>query len=334
VKYRILEELKNNISQFVSGEALSEVLKVSRTAVWKNIKELEREGYVIEASSKKGYRLISVPDVLNASEVGSGLLTRFIGRNVQCFDVIDSTNNYAKRIAAEGCDEGTVVIADSQNSGRGRLGRTWNAPGKTGIWMSVVLRPDLPPESVQLITLGASVAVVSAIRKTLGVQAGIKWPNDLVLDGKKVCGILTEMNSEMERVNFLVLGIGVNVNQLREDFPGDLIDTATSLKAYLMDKGVDTPDLKRSELIKSILFELEQIYDSINSNRTEEIIEEWKRYSVTMGREVRVVSRSQEYSGVASDVTADGRLVIKCSDGTMREVLSGEVSVRGILGYA
>jgi len=333
VKDKILQKLKESGSRFISGEGLSSMLNVSRTAVWKCIKELRKQGYVIEASPKKGYRLVSSPDIISPWEIKHNLATGIIGRKIIYLEEVDSTNNYAKTIAAEGCEEGTVVLAESQTCGRGRLGRSWSSAPKTGIYMSVVLRPAIAPEDVQVMTIAASVAVVSAIKKVTGIDAGIKWPNDIILGAKKVCGILTEMNSEMERVNFLVLGIGMNVNQEADDFTGELRETATSLKAFALEEGLHIKSFCRSELIRELLLELEGLYDMVVRGSTKEIIDEWKKHSVTLGKQVKVKGRNFEYRGIAVDITGDGRLSVKCDDGIIREVLSGEVSVRGILGY-
>ncbi|MCX7920790.1 MAG: biotin--[acetyl-CoA-carboxylase] ligase [Clostridia bacterium] len=336
VKDIVLQRLKEDTSRYISGEVLSEMLGVSRTAIWKYINELKKDGYEIESSSKKGYKLISASDIINATEIGYNLGTRILAKKIEYFGVIDSTNNYAKQAAAEGCGDGTVIVAESQTSGRGRLGRAWDSAGKKGIWLSVVLRPSIAPEDIHLITLAASVAVVKAVKQATGIETGIKWPNDVVLGGKKVCGILTEMSSEMERVNFLVLGIGINVNHETEDFPEGLRDTAVSLASYA-DKNLDgavckTP-FNRAYIIRTLLEELEKIYIKINEGSTEEIVEEWKKYSVTLGNEVRVTIKNNQYTGIARDITEDGKLIVSCSDGITREVISGEIMVRGILGY-
>jgi len=332
VKREILLNLKKNPLEYVSGEQLSTILGVSRTAIWKVINELKEEGYVIESSSKKGYRLSPNSDVLNSFEISEELKTKVLGRNIVYLDSVDSTNNYAKKIALEGCGEGTLIVADRQTGGRGRLGRDWISPGKKGIWMSLVLRPDIPFEEVQMVTLAASVAVVQALFEVAQIEAGIKWPNDIILDGKKVCGILVEMNMEIESINFLVLGIGLNVNQQKEDFPEELLDRATSLKMYLEATGVQKL-LKRSEIIAAILLKFEEIYDKVKGGAFEEILSEWKKYSVTLGREVSIIYKNEQYRGIAQDLTKDGKLIIKCEDGSVKEVFSGEVSVRGLLGY-
>lgn len=339
MKNRILEKLMDCPEEYVSGETLSDILGVSRTAIWKYIKEIKAEGYEIDASSKKGYKLIPGKDVLNSFEVGYGFAARLIGKNIIYLREIDSTNTYAKKAAQEGCEDGTVVIADRQTAGKGRMGRTWESAGQKGIWMSVVLRPEIPPEEVQIITLGASVAVVKAIKKATGLPAGIKWPNDIVIEGKKVCGILTEMSCEQDKVNYVIAGIGLNVNHNPEDFPEDLRSRAVSLKAYAEEKGLEIAGilplglLKRSDIIKEIAMEFENVYFDINKGNSEWIIEQWREHSHTLGCNVKVDIKGVSYTGTAVDITNEGRLVVNCDDGTVREVMSGEVMVRGILGY-
>ncbi|MCX7708748.1 MAG: biotin--[acetyl-CoA-carboxylase] ligase [Clostridia bacterium] len=339
MKEKVLEKLSECREGYVSGEALSEFLGVSRTAVWKYIKEIKEEGYEIDASSKKGYRLVSNNDILNSFEIGHHLNTEVIGKKIEYFDKIDSTNTYAKKIAFEGCSDGTVVVADQQTAGKGRLGRVWESSAKKGIWMTVVLRPSIPPEDVQIITLGTSVAVVNAIRNITGIKADIKWPNDIVLEGRKVCGILTEMSSEQDRVNYTVIGIGVNVNHREEDFPTELRKLAVSLRSFAEEKGIDLKGLlnhgsiRRSKIIKGIIVELEKIYFKLNRHQTSEIIQTWKEFSSTLGKAVRVTIKGVDYTGMAVDLTEDGKLVVDCDDGIRREVVSGEVMVRGILGY-
>lgn len=334
MKREILLNLKNSPLEYISGEHLSTVLGVSRTAIWKVINELKKEGYVIESSSKKGYRLSSTSDVLNSFEISQELKTKTLGRNIVYLDSVDSTNNYAKKAALEGCEEGTLVVADNQTCGRGRLGREWNSPDKKGVWMSLVLRPEISFDEVQIITLAASVAVVQALYEVAQIEAGIKWPNDIIINGKKVCGILVEMNMEIDRINFLVLGIGLNVNQEKEDFSQELLDRAISLKMYMDQNANNQKILKRNEIIANILLKFEEIYDKVKCRAFEDIITEWKRYSVTLGKEVNITHKSKQYRGVAQDITKDGKLIVKCVNGSVIEVFSGEVSVRGLLGYS
>ncbi|MDQ2086377.1 biotin--[acetyl-CoA-carboxylase] ligase [Herbivorax sp. ANBcel31] len=331
MKNRVLERLKQSKEGYISGEQLSESLNVSRTYIWKCIKELREEGYIIKSSSKKGYKLTYTPDIINAWEIMQYRKNGLLGKNAIYFPQIESTNNYAKKIAQEGCEEGTVVIADSQTAGRGRMGREWSSTDKKGILMSVVLKPKVAMEELQIITLAASVAVVEAIKELTGIDFGVKWPNDIILDGKKICGILTEASMEMDRVNFVVLGIGLNVWHKKEDFLDELKEKATSLSIYMGQKSDII--IRRSELIKAILIKLEKVYDEINRGCLDSIIQLWKKHSVTLGKEVSILIKGEQHKGIAQDITNQGKLIVKCVDGTRKEVLSGEISVRGLLGY-
>lgn len=326
-KYEILRMLKEKFPKFISGEELSKNFDISRTAVWKYINNLKADGYVLEASTRVGYKLVSGPCVFNGYEIASNLGTETIGKKILYFESIDSTNNYAKKMALEGAEEGLAVVAGSQSDGRGRLGRKWNSPSGAGIYMSIILKPALLPEEVQIITLAASVAVVEAISRITGIKPGIKWPNDVLLEDKKICGILTEMNSEIERVNFIVLGIGINYNLQHDEFPAELADKATSLSAYAGDHGINIKKLSRLEIVRAVLQEMDKIYCLIPKHGHAEIIDKWKEYSVTLGREVRIISGETEYSAVAEDLTDDGKLIVRCNDGSARLVQSGEVSL-------
>ncbi len=334
IRDKLIRRLKE-AGGYVSGEVLSEELGITRTAIWKHIRELRSEGYEIESSPGLGYRLAGVPRKMNARELAYDLGTTVIGKDIRYFESIDSTNSAAKKAAAEGCDEGTVIVADAQTAGRGRLGRSWNSAAGKGIWMSVVLRPEMAPEDVQLVTIAASVAVSRAIFSVTGIRTGIKWPNDIILDGKKVCGILTEMSTEIDRINYVVLGIGLNVSHGPADFPEEIRDKATSLMCH-QGEGLNDADEKsarvRTALFREILRELENVYFMLGSN-AKAVLDEWREWSVTLGRPLRAEIRGVEYKGTAVDITPEGRLVIKCSDGVIREVMSGEVSIRGVMGY-
>lgn len=325
LKNLILHRLKEK-REYVSGEELSNSLGVSRTAVWKHINELRKEGYNIESSSRKGYRLIELPDILDERElyVPEG---QHIGRELIHFDEIDSTNNHAKKIANDGCPHGTVVVAERQTLGRGRVGRLWQSDNNQGLWFSIVLRPDLEPEQVQIITLAASVAVVEGIFRVLGINCGIKWPNDIILGNSKLCGILTELSAEPGHVNYVVVGIGINVNQSFSEFDADIQDKATSLQIHAGKK------ISRVKLLAGILTCFEEMYNKVLEKNTKDIIDRWNKYSVTLDREVKIVSRDMEYIATAQSVAPDGKLVVKCKDGTVREISAGEVQVRGLLGY-
>lgn len=335
MRYEIVQLLNEAAPGYVSGEELGRRFRISRTAIWKHIKELRAEGYLIEASSRKGYRLLSSEDRINSFEIARDLGTSVVAREVQFFDTIDSTNNHAKKMAAEGCADGMTVIAGHQTSGRGRLGRDWASPPDKGVYITVVLRPDIAPAQTQVLTLAAAVAAVEAISESVGIHSGIKWPNDIVIDGKKVCGILLEMNSEADRVNYVVIGIGINFSQSAQDFPEEFRYRAISLKmAAESQKQGNSQALSKLSLIRSVLRELDKTYLLVLNDRQEELLDLWRKYSVTIGKEVRFTLRDVEYTGIAVDITADGRLTVDCSDGIRRSLYSGEVSVRGIYEYA
>lgn len=322
MKYRVLKKLKTVAPKYISGEALGNEIGVSRTAVWKYISKLRNQGYKINSVTKRGYKLETVCDVLNDFEIQYNLDTEFFGKKVHYFKQIDSTNSFARKIAEQGCAEGTLIVADSQTKGRGRLGRDWYSGYGKGIFMSLILYPEIKPEDVQIITLAAGIAVERGIEKVTGLKSGIKWPNDLLLKDRKFCGILTEMSSEMEQIHFLVVGIGINVGHNTDDFPKDIQDHACSLKMHIK----DLPD--RALMIQSILKELEAVYKKINRGEIKAITEEWKKYSLTLGKYVNIISGNEYYTGKAVDITSDGSLIVECKNGIKRKVISGEVSVK------
>ena len=229
MKYRILEELKSRDKEYISGEEISRRLGVSRTAVWKYINRLRQEGYNIESQTNSGYKLVQSPDTLSSFEIQPLLKTRFIGREILYFDSIDSTNSYAKKMGEENIKDGTVIIADEQTSGRGRLGRQWMSPKGKGIWMTILLKPHIAPSEASKITLAAAYALCTALDKC-GLDVRIKWPNDIVVNGKKLCGILTEMSADMDIIKYIVVGIGLNANLDAHDFDSAIAATATSIK--------------------------------------------------------------------------------------------------------
>lgn len=323
MKNLILEKLKEN-EDYISGEELSKNFGVSRTAIWKHIAQLREEGYNIEASSKKGYKLAAIPDLLDGREleIPDGQL---IGSEIVHFEEIDSTNNYAKKIANEGCRHGTVVIAEKQTLGRGRTGREWKSFNNDGLWFTIVLRPDLEPEAIQIVTLAASVAVVEGILESQGIVCGIKWPNDIILGDCKLAGILTELSAEPGHVNYVVVGIGININQ--NAFDAEIKDKATSLKLHMRKQ------VSRVKVLEKILNRFEKVYDMILKGDTAEILNKWSEYSVTIGKEVKILYRHVEYNGIARSIAPDGKLVVKCDDGEVRQISAGEVQVRGMLGY-
>ena len=325
MKTKILKLLKD-AGGYVSGQALCESLGVSRTAVWKVVRQLQEDGYAIEAVRNRGYRLAESGDIYTKAELESVLHTKWAGRNLVFMQQVDSTNNKARQLAEEGAVEGTRVVAVEQSAGKGRRGRSWVSLNGTGVWMSLLLRPDFPPECASALTLVAAMAVEEGIFQATGLEGKIKWPNDIVLEGKKVCGILTEMSTEMESIHFVVVGMGINV-EVRE-FPEEIRETATSLVLHT-DK-----DVNRAALAAEVMAAWEKYYERfLQTLDMRLLIEEYNQKLVNLGREVKVLSVAGEYMGVSLGINESGALLVKAADGKVREVVSGEVSVRGIYQY-
>lgn len=327
MKEEIIKLLKENKNNFISGEKISESIGVTRAAVWKYIKAIKEEGYEIESVSRKGYKLTSSPDLLTFEEISPNLKTRFIGRNFVHLDTIDSTNNEAKKLAIDGSPEGTLVISEEQTMGRGRLGRNWVSPKHKGIWMSLILRPEINPIQVSKITQVAAAAVCMALID-MGIETLIKWPNDIVLNDKKVCGILTEMSGELNRVNYVIVGIGINANIDKDEFPEDLKPIASSLKIEIGNY------IKRKELVRRILNNFEELYEElINEETIKKSIEICKDNSALIGKEIKIIEKGKETRARALSLNEDGKLIVQYKDGKIDELISGEISVRGLYGY-
>lgn len=325
MKTEVLRYLKET-DGYLSGQELCERLGVSRTAVWKAIRRLTEEGYEIEAVRNRGYRLVGGGDVFQQTELESVIRTKAAGRNLVFLEEVDSTNNRAKQLAEAGAPDGTVVIAGRQSAGKGRRGKTWESPAAGGIWMSLLLRPAIAPGQASMLTLAAALAVAEGIEKTCGAAVQIKWPNDLVLNKKKICGILTEMSTETDCINHVVIGIGININI--KAFPDELKGVATSL--YL-ETG---KTVSRSLLTAAILQAWETCYEVFLQTRDlSALLEPYHRRLVNRDKEVRVLTPDGAYEGIARGITAAGELLVEKKDGTMANVLSGEVSVRGIYNY-
>ncbi len=324
MKDKILDLLKQNQS-YVSGEQISNKIGVTRAAIWKGIKKLQEEGYIIESKTKIGYKLIQEPDVVTTSLLKPLLKNNKLVQEIYYKDELNSTNEFAKSLAREGALEGTIVIADTQTSGKGRLGRTWVSPPKTGIWLSLILRPEIKPQHAGQLTLLSGLCMCEAIHNITGMNSYIKWPNDVVVNGKKVCGILTEMNAEIERVNHVVLGIGVNVNQneFNEDLP-----YATSLSIE------GKTNYKRSIIVKEFIDIFEKAYETYKvSESLAEFLPRYENRCITLGKEVKIIEGGKEIIAKAINVEENGNLIVMLSDGTKKQIYAGEVSVRGLFGY-
>lgn len=326
MKTRILSAL-SAAEGYVSGQELCEELKVSRTAVWKVINQLKDEGYEIESVTGKGYRITKRPDRITAEEITSRLRTEWAARPVHYYEIIDSTNNEAKRLAEQqNATDGTLIVAEEQAQGKGRRGRGWVTPPKTAIAMSLVLRPQLPPDRASMLTLVMGMAVAAACREACGVQAGIKWPNDVVAEGKKICGILTEMSSEVDYINYVVIGVGINT--CIDDFPAELRQTAISLHTLMGSR----PD--RARLIAACMEKFEWYYGRFLERQDLSLLaDEYNAILVGKGGSVRVLSPGNEYNGISEGINSAGELLVRREDGTVENIYAGEVSVRGIYGY-
>lgn len=325
MKAKILQVLRD-AEGYVSGQQLCEQFGVSRTAVWKAINQLREAGYEIDSVSNKGYCIKSAPDLLTKNEIESQRKSRWVGGQTECYEVIDSTNTQAMRLAESGASHGTLVVADRQDGGKGRRGRNWENPAGIAIAMSILLRPaELEPANAPMLTLVSAMAVTRAIEEVADIKTQIKWPNDIVADGKKVCGILTEMNMQTDYINHIVVGIGINVHN--ESFSGALVDRATSI--YL----ISGKHISRAALVAKVCEYFESYYEIfLQTQDMSGLMEEYNRYLVNCGQKVRVLDPKREFEGTAQGITARGELLVDTGEAVVT-VESGEVSVRGIYGY-
>lgn len=324
MKSEILEALRET-DGYVSGQDLCNKFGVSRTAVWKAIKQLKEAGYEIEAVPNKGYHIVSAPDLMNKVELESIRNTTWAGQEIYYYDVTDSTNIRAKELAEEGHPGGTLVVADRQEAGRGRRGRSWDSPSGTGIFMTLLLKPEMNPNHASMLTLVAAMAVARAISKCANTEALIKWPNDIVIGGKKICGILTEMSAQFDFINHIVIGIGINVHN--EHFPEEIAETAGSI---LLQTG---KRIRRAELIEQILEQFEHYYAIfMETEDLSGLVREYNSILVNMNKSVRVLDPKEPFEGKAMGITKKGELIVDTWE-SRKMVSSGEVSVRGLYGY-
>ena len=324
MKSEILEALRET-DGYVSGQDLCNKLGVSRTAVWKAIKQLKEAGYEIEAVPNKGYHIVSAPDLMNKVELESIRNTTWAGQEIYYYDVTDSTNIRAKELAEEGHPSGTLVVADRQEAGRGRRGRSWDSPSGTGIFMTLLLKPEMNPNHASMLTLVAAMAVARAISKCAGTEALIKWPNDIVIGGKKICGILTEMSAQFDFINHIVIGIGINVHN--EHFPEEIAETAGSIFLQTGKR------IRRAELIEQILEQFEHYYAIfMETEDLSGLVKEYNSILVNMNKSVRVLDPKEPFEGKAMGITKKGELIVDTWE-SRKMVSSGEVSVRGLYGY-
>jgi BirA family transcriptional regulator, biotin operon repressor / biotin---[acetyl-CoA-carboxylase] ligase len=319
---QILSALRSAEGGGVSGSELAERLGISRAAVWARVAELRRLGYDIAAGPHLGYRLVNSPDVLHADDLLSRLgQTSVVGRDIRVFEQTTSTNDVMEKLAHDGVKEGVVVFAESQTRGRGRLGRKWLSPARKGLWFSILLRPDLRPQEITRLTVAAATALRRAIQAETGLAPEIKWPNDLLLRGKKVAGILTEMSAELDRVRHVILGIGVDVNLGAGEFPPDLRRLATSLRIEL------GKPVSRPELAVEILRELDQDYARTVGHGFAGVAEEWEAHCATIGRNVTIQTGDRRMRGRAEALDDDGALRLRTEHGRLERIMGGDVTL-------
>jgi len=318
---KILSALREN-PDGVSGADLAGQLGVTRAAIWGRIEQLRQLGYEIEAGPHFGYRLVSVPDVLHADDLLARLgKTKVIGRDIRVFEQTTSTNDVIEKLARDGVKEGAVVFAESQTKGRGRLGRKWISPERKGLWFSVLLRPDLRPQEATQLTVASATALRRAIQSETGLHPEIKWPNDILIGGKKVAGILTELNAELDRVRHVILGIGVDVNLGPGEFPPELRKLATSLK---IESG---KMISRSGLATAILRELDRDYARIGGGGFAEVADEWEAHCQTIGCNVTIQTGERRIRGRAESLDEDGALLLRTEHGHLERVTGGDVTL-------
>lgn len=325
MKEEILRLLRS-ADGYISGQELCNRFGVSRTAVWKAINQLKEAGYEIEAQQNKGYRLMAAPDLMTEAEIKSLMHTDWVAKEVLYFDTIDSTNTKAQELAEKGYPSGTLVVADKQDSGKGRRGRSWVSPSGTGIFMTLMIKPDINPNNASMLTLVAALAVAKAITSVTGEEAMIKWPNDIVINGKKVCGILTEMNAQFDYINHIVVGIGINVHN--ESFPEEISQMASSLMIEAGGKR-----FHRAQIIAETMSYFEQYYDTfLKTQDLSALVREYDELLVNRNKSVRVLDPKEPFDGKAMGITPKGELIVDTWE-SRKLVSSGEVSVRGIYGY-
>jgi BirA family transcriptional regulator, biotin operon repressor / biotin---[acetyl-CoA-carboxylase] ligase len=321
IRKDLLDAFTNAGDTYLSGQYIAEVIGCSRTAVWKHIEELRKEGFELEAVRRKGYRIVKTPEKITADELRLGLKTEFIGKNIHYEESVESTQKIAHRLAYEDAPEGTIVIAEEQVTGRGRMDRKWHSPKYTGIWMSLILRPKIPLTKAPQLTLLAAVAIVQAIEEHTNSTPEIKWPNDILISGKKITGILTELQAESDRINSVIIGIGINVNQRKEDFPVELRETATSL---LIEKD---ENVSRAELIKGIFLKLEKLYTLYLEKGFIPIKLLWESYAVSIGKVITARTLNTTIVGTALGITEDGVLLLKDHEDVTHHIYSADIEV-------
>ena len=321
IRKKLLEALSKEDSGFISGQEIADATGATRTAVWKHIEELRKDGYEVEAVRKKGYRLVSAPAKMSADSIRLQLKSAKMGSSIHYYETVASTQRIANELANNGAPEGTIVVADEQTAGRGRLARQWVSPKGTGIWMSLILKPVIPIFQAPQLTLLSAVAAVQGIEEATGVKPQIKWPNDLLLDGRKLAGILTEMQAEADGIHSIIMGIGINVNQQQNDFPQELQPIATSL-------AIRTGTThSREACIAAILSNFESLYSRYCQSGFSEIKPLWEKHAISIGKVITAVTSRERITGTALGITDEGVLLMKDAGGTIHRIFSADIEI-------
>ncbi|MFC0476168.1 biotin--[acetyl-CoA-carboxylase] ligase [Robertmurraya beringensis] len=321
LRKKLLEAFTNSEQEYVSGQYLADVMGCSRTAVWKHIEDLRKEGFELEAVRKKGYKILNLPKSISADRVQLGLKTEFIGKVIHYEETVDSTQKIAHLLSHEGAVEGTVVIAEEQTGGRGRMDRAWHSPKSTGIWMSLILRPKIPIQRAPQLTLLTAVAIVQAIEETTTLTPQIKWPNDILVEQQKVTGILTELQADADRIISVIIGMGLNINQTEDDFPPELRQIATSLRAK------EGKELDRAEIIKVIFQKFETLYMLFLEKGFYPIKLLWESYAISVGKEITARTLNGSISGKALGITDEGVLKVEDALGEIHQIYSADIEL-------
>ncbi|GAB4073598.1 bifunctional biotin--[acetyl-CoA-carboxylase] synthetase/biotin operon repressor [Barrientosiimonas marina] len=319
-RYHLIELLTTTEGTYISGQLLSDRLHISRSAIWKHMKELEKDGYVIEGIPRKGYRIVQSPDKVSPNTIQWGLETEWLGQKIIHKTSTESTQEIAQQAARNNAEHGTVVIADEQTNGRGRMGRAWKSAKNKGVWMSLILRPAITPAAATRLTLLTATVLADVITKQTAAAPAIKWPNDLLINHKKIAGILTEMQAEQDRTQYVIVGIGVNVNQTLYDFAAPLKQQAASIKS---ETGEDQPIVP---LIQSLLRSFEKTYDAFIDIGFSGIKTKWETYAYRIGERIRVQTNQTVFEAVLAGIADDGALLVQTDAGETQNVYSGEIS--------
>ncbi|CAG9622627.1 biotin--[acetyl-CoA-carboxylase] ligase [Sutcliffiella rhizosphaerae] len=321
IRKKLLRMFTETEDDFLSGQKISEELGCSRTAVWKHIEDLRQEGFELEAVRRKGYRIKKIPDKISHNEITLGLKTTSLGRQVHFKESVTSTQKIAHQLAYDGVPEGTLVVSEEQTTGRGRLNRSWHSPKYTGVWMSLILRPNLPPAKAPQLTLLTAVAITQAIEEVTGLRPDIKWPNDILINKKKAVGILTEMQAEADKINSVIIGMGINVNHQIDHFPKELHSIATSLSIEL------GKTVNRAELIQSILLHLENLYERYLQHGFYPIKLLWESYAISIGKRIIARTITGTLEGLAKGITEDGILMLEDDQNCIHYIHSADIQI-------